>query len=49
MKRALLAFCFPSYCIDDFLPGVHTVTARREGFQAVTVCPICEFAPRLDI
>jgi hypothetical protein len=43
-----------SYHIDDFLPGAHTVTARRDGFQAVTVSPIFvevirNFAVRIEI
>ncbi len=31
---------FGSYRIDDLLPGAYTVTAQRDGFQAVTVSPI---------
>lgn len=31
---------FGSYRIDDFLPGAHTVTAQRDGFQVVTVSPV---------
>src|SRR6202162_6741309 len=30
---------FGSYRIDDLLPGAYTVTAQRDGFQAVTVSP----------
>jgi hypothetical protein len=30
---------FGSYRIDDLLPGAYTVTAQKDGFQAVTVSP----------
>ena len=31
---------FGSYRIDDLLPGAYTVTAQKDGFQAVIVSPI---------
>lgn len=38
--RSATTNAFGSYRIDDLLPGVYTVTAQREGFQAVTVSRI---------
>src|ERR1035438_6111162 len=38
--RTAASNAFGSYRIDDLLPGAYTVTAQRDGFQAVTVSPL---------
>ncbi len=38
-RRSAATNEFGSYRMDDLLPGAYTVTAQRDGFQAVTVSP----------
>jgi hypothetical protein len=39
-SRSATSSALGSYRIDDLLPGVYTVTAQHDGFQAETVSPI---------
>ena len=38
-SRTVTTNSFGSYRIDDLLPGAYTVTAQKDGFEAVTVSP----------